>query len=178
MTEEAAIARRLYQAERWREAEAALRRVWTGETGDDEGERQIAEFHLATTLYRMGRPDESLDMFAAISRRPHHLEYQETRLWLAKLATMGQPFLDRAGRALARYAARDRGAPRDVPSTQRELSWTVQHVIGRQLYRTGQYETAIDHLEQVPPQSEFHDVARRCIALCRQHLQAAGGPGQ
>src|SRR5262245_24307918 len=47
MTDETADAKRLFDHERWAEAAAANRRVVDGDTGDDEGNRQIAEYHLA-----------------------------------------------------------------------------------------------------------------------------------
>jgi len=53
MTEEAATAKRLFDGERWSEAALGLYRVYKGETGDDPGNRQIAQYHLAIALYRL-----------------------------------------------------------------------------------------------------------------------------
>ena len=53
MTEEAAQAKRLFDGEKWSEAALALYRVRNGETGDDEGNKQIAQYHLAIALYRL-----------------------------------------------------------------------------------------------------------------------------
>ena len=52
-TEAAAQAKRLYDREKWWDAAKALYRVSTGETGDDEGNKQIAQFNLAKALYKL-----------------------------------------------------------------------------------------------------------------------------
>src|SRR5438046_2041989 len=44
MTEEAAQGKRLFDSERWSEAALILKRVVDGETGDDEGNKQIAQY--------------------------------------------------------------------------------------------------------------------------------------
>jgi len=50
MTELAAQAKRLFDGEKWQEAALALYRVYKGETGDDEGNKQLAQCHLAICL--------------------------------------------------------------------------------------------------------------------------------
>ena len=47
MTEEAAAAKKLFDRERWSEAALALYRVVDGETGDDPGNKQLAQYYLA-----------------------------------------------------------------------------------------------------------------------------------
>src|SRR5262245_1460387 len=44
MTESAAQAKQMFDKERWSEAAQALHRVVTGETGDDPGNKQLAEY--------------------------------------------------------------------------------------------------------------------------------------
>src|SRR5262245_55596369 len=53
MTEEAANAKRLFDTERWSESALGLYRVYKGETGDDAGNRQVAQYQLALALYRL-----------------------------------------------------------------------------------------------------------------------------
>src|SRR5690606_4281877 len=53
MTEAAAAAKQLFDKERWNEAAQALHAVVTGETGDDPGNKQLAEYYLAIALYRL-----------------------------------------------------------------------------------------------------------------------------
>jgi hypothetical protein len=50
MTEQAAQAKRLFDGEKWGDAASALYRVYKGETGDDEGNKQLAQYHLAIAL--------------------------------------------------------------------------------------------------------------------------------
>lgn len=53
MTQQAAQAKRLFDGEKWSDAALALYKVYKGETGDDEGNKQLAQYHLAIALYRM-----------------------------------------------------------------------------------------------------------------------------
>src|SRR3954452_8682980 len=87
MTEEAAQGKRLFDAERWSEAALVLKRVVDGETGDDEGNKQIAQYHLAICLYRLQFYQASYGIFSAIADKANHIKFNETLLWLAKLAT-------------------------------------------------------------------------------------------
>ncbi|HMY16063.1 MAG TPA: hypothetical protein PKA58_07020, partial [Polyangium sp.] len=87
MTEEAAQAKRLFDADRWSEAALLLKRVVDGETGDDEGNKQIAQYHLAIALYRLQFYQASYAIFSEIADKPNHLKFNETLLWLSKLAT-------------------------------------------------------------------------------------------
>src|SRR5208282_5041693 len=86
-TAEAAQARRLFDGERWREAALVLKRVVDGVSGDDEGNRQIAQYQLAICLYRLRFAQGSLGIFSGIADQPAHLRFDETLPWLAKLAT-------------------------------------------------------------------------------------------
>ena len=87
MTEEAANAKRLFDTERWSEAALGLYRVYKGETGDDGGNRQVAQYHLAIALYRLKFFQASYGIFSEIADKPNHLKFAETLLWLSKLAT-------------------------------------------------------------------------------------------
>jgi hypothetical protein len=50
MTPAAANAKRQFDAEQWAPASLNLYKVWKGETNDDEGNKQLAEYHLAEAL--------------------------------------------------------------------------------------------------------------------------------
>ena len=56
-------------------------------TGDDEGNKQLAQYHLAIALYRLQFYQASYAIFSEIAEKPNHLKFSETLLWLAKLAT-------------------------------------------------------------------------------------------
>src|SRR5262245_58219028 len=87
ITERAVQSERLFAAERWGEAALALRLVASGETGDDEGRRQLAQYHEAIALYRLQLYQASFAIFSEIADRPKHLKFHETLLWLSRLAT-------------------------------------------------------------------------------------------
>ena len=88
MTESASTAKRAFDAERWPEAAALLQRVAEGETGDDQGNRQIAQYHWRSrTTGSRSIPRPSL--FRQISQHKDHLKWRETLLWLTKLAMVG-----------------------------------------------------------------------------------------
>src|SRR5882672_6062315 len=55
MSEAAAQAKRLFDRERWEESIPALRSVADGTTRDDDGNRQLADYHLAIAYFRTGR---------------------------------------------------------------------------------------------------------------------------
>src|SRR5207249_3228683 len=71
-TEAAAQAKRLYESEKWWDAAQALYRVYSGETGDDEGNKQIAQFNFAKTLYKLKFYQGAYKIFIDISERPNH----------------------------------------------------------------------------------------------------------
>ncbi|HEV8246946.1 MAG TPA: hypothetical protein VGP93_14310, partial [Polyangiaceae bacterium] len=87
MSEAMGSAKQLFDKEKWNEAAQALHRVVTGETGDDAGNKQIAEYYLAISLYRLKFYQASYAIFSVIADNPNHLKFKETLLWLAKLAT-------------------------------------------------------------------------------------------
>src|SRR5512139_488641 len=82
MTEEAAAAKRLFDKERWAEAAIALYRVVAGETGDDPGNQQLAQYYLAVSMYRLKFYQASYALFSLISMQKSHLKFRETLLWL------------------------------------------------------------------------------------------------
>src|ERR1700753_4429972 len=53
LTEEAAAAKRLFDKDRYAEAAVALYRVVAGQTGDDPGNQQLAQYYLAVSLYKL-----------------------------------------------------------------------------------------------------------------------------
>ena len=83
LTEEGAQAKRLFDAERWSHAVLALRRVVDGETGDDEGNRQLADLALAIALDHTGARVESRERLGAILRNRLHLGYDRARAFVA-----------------------------------------------------------------------------------------------
>jgi tetratricopeptide (TPR) repeat protein len=157
MTEEAAQAKRLFDNERWSEAALLLKRVVDGETNDDKGNRQIAEYHLAVSLYRLQFYQASYDIFRRVAERPNHLKFKETLLWLAKLATqLPEPagIIDSVGKY-----SREQVKRFDNPQ-QRELYWQLNYMLGRFKYadikpQGKNFEEAIQLFEQVGRDSPY-----------------------
>jgi hypothetical protein len=152
MTEEAAQAKRLFDNERWAEAALLLKRVAAGETSDDAGNRQIAEYHLAIALYRLNFFQASYDIFRRVAERPNHLKFKETLLWLAKLATQLPEPADIIG-SIGKYS-REQVKRFDNPQ-QRDLYWQLNYMLGRFKYRNRKFEEAIQLFEGVGKESPY-----------------------
>jgi tetratricopeptide (TPR) repeat protein len=153
MTESAAQAKQLFDKERWNEAAQALHRVVTGETGDDPGNKQLAEYYLAIALYRLKFYQASYAIFSVVADNPNHLKFKETLLWLAKLATqLPEPadIIERVGKYNDEQVARF-----DNPQ-QRDLYWQLNYMLGRYKYRNRQYEEAIRLFQKVDRRSEYY----------------------
>jgi tetratricopeptide (TPR) repeat protein len=152
-TDAAAQAKHLYEGEKWWEAAKALYRVSTGETGDDEGNKQIAQFNLAKALYKLKFYQGAYAIFSEIADRPNHLKYNETLLWLAKLATdLPEPadIIERVGKYNEDHVAKFHN------NEQQELFWQLTYMLGRYRYRNGQYQQALGLFEKVDRKSKFY----------------------
>lgn len=152
MTEEAAQGKRLFDAERWSEAALVLKRVVDGETGDDEGNKQIAQYHLAIALYRLQFFQASYAIFSEIADKQNHLKFNETLLWLSKLATqLPEPadIIERVGKYKQEQVARFNNPQ------QRDLYWQLNYLLGRYKYRNRNYEEAVSLFDKVDAKSKY-----------------------
>jgi hypothetical protein len=152
-TEAAAQAKRLYDREKWWDAAKALYRVSTGETGDDEGNKQIAQFNLAKSLYKLKFFQGAYSIFSEIADRPNHLKYNETLLWLAKLATdLPEPadIIERVGKYNEEHVAKFNN------HEQQEIYWQLNYLLGRYRYRNGQFPEGLALLEKVDRRSKYY----------------------
>ena len=153
MTEEAAVAKKMFDRERWSQAALALYRVVAGETGDDPGNRQLAEYYLAISLYRLKFYQASYALFSLIADNKNHLKFKETLLWLSKLATqLPEPadIIERVGKYTDEQVARFDNAQ------QRDLYWQLNYLLGRYKYRNRQYREAIRLFEKVDISSQYY----------------------
>ncbi|WP_437593178.1 tetratricopeptide repeat protein [Sorangium sp. So ce1000] len=153
MTEEAAQGKRLFDSERWNDAARQLKRVVDGDTGDDEGNKQIAQYHLAIALYRLQFYQASYAIFSQIADKPNHLKFNETLLWLSKLATqLPEPadIIERVGKYKTEQVARFNNPQ------QRDLYWQLNYLLGRYKYRNRNYEEAISLFAKVDPNSKYY----------------------
>jgi hypothetical protein len=85
MTEQAAHAKRLYDNPEPRAQQGAipaLDHVMRGETGDDEGNQQLAALYLAVMLHRTGDVGRANWLFERIAAHPCHVGAATARAWL------------------------------------------------------------------------------------------------
>lgn len=153
MTPEALKAKQLFEGSKWQDAALALDRVRRGETNDDEGNKQLAQYHLAIALYNMKLYQAAYGIFSEIAEKPNHLKFSETLLWLAKLATdLPEPadIVERVGK----YP--DSAIERFNNANQRDLYWQLNYLLGRYKYRNRQYEDAIRLFTKVDRQSKYY----------------------
>jgi hypothetical protein len=154
MTESAAAAKRLFDGQRWAEAATALQRVVAGETGDDPGNQQLAQYWLAISLYRLKFYQASYSMFAFIASNKNHLKHDQTLLWLSKLATqLPEPagIIDSVGK----YGDADL-AKFNNPQ-QRDLYYQLNYLLGRYKYQQDKsYEEAIRLFNRIQPSSGYY----------------------
>ncbi|HEX4337376.1 MAG TPA: hypothetical protein VH062_15775 [Polyangiaceae bacterium] len=153
MTEEAAAAKRLFDKDRYSEAAVALYRVVAGQTGDDPGNQQLAQYYLAVSLYKLKFYQASYALFSLISMTKAHLKFNETLLWLAKLATqLPEPadIIERVGKYSDEEVARFNNAQ------QKPLYWQLNYMLGRYKYRNRQYEDAVRLFTKVETDSPYY----------------------
>ena len=153
MTEAAASAKQLFDKEKWNDAAQALHRVVNGETGDDPGNKQLAEYFLAISLYRLKFYQASYAIFSVVADNPNHVKFKETLLWLAKLATqLPEPadIIERVGKY------NDEQVARFDNDQQRDLYWQLNYMLGRYKYRNRQFEEAIRLFQKVDRRSEYY----------------------
>lgn len=157
MTEQAAQAKRLFDGEKWADGALALYRVYKGETGDDEGNKQLAQYHLAIALYRLKFYQAAYGIFSEIADKTSHLKFNETLLWLSKLATdLPEPadIVERVGK----YS--DAQVNKFDNDQQRDLFWQLNYLLGRYKYRNRQYDDAIRLFAKVGRNSKYYVKAK------------------
>lgn len=145
-TEQMAQAKAAFDKKSWAQAAQGLHDVVSGSTGDDEGNKQLAEFYLAQSLYFLKFYQASFDGFTKIAANPSHQKFAETLLWLAKLATdLPEPadIISHVGK----YS--DEQLARFDNKAQQKLYWKLNYLLGRYNYRKGQFAEAIRLFQNV-----------------------------
>ena len=164
MTPAAAAAKRLFDAERWTEAEQALRAVMSGSTGDDDGNRELAQYHLAIALIRLRRPADALPELESMALDLTHLKHSETLLWLARLFVepdLRIPTL----RLIGVYE--DDHVQRFNNAQQRDLYEILSLAQGRARFRAGDWDGAASAPGRVSRGSRWYVAARQCQEYIR-----------
>ncbi len=105
-----------------------------------------------SALYRLQFYQASYAIFSEIAEKPNHLKFNETLLWLSKLATqLPEPadIIERVGKYKTEQIARFNNPQ------QRDLYWQLNYLLGRYKYRNRNYEEAISLFERVDPKSRY-----------------------
>ncbi|MFO0612963.1 MAG: hypothetical protein U0414_10265 [Polyangiaceae bacterium] len=169
-TEEAVRATRLFETGQWEQAALELGRVAAGKTGDDAGNRQIAQFHLAVALYNLKLYVASFGIFSEIAYEKTHLKFSEGLLWLARLASQ----LPEPAGVIAVVGKYDFAMDaRFSNAEQLPLVWHLDYLLGRYHYGVGNYAAALDRLDAVKPASPFYALSKFYAGL--SHVQLRQG---
>jgi hypothetical protein len=168
MTPAAANAKRQFDAEQWAPASLNLYKVWKGETNDDEGNKQLAEYHLAIALYRLKLYQASYSIFSEISDRPSHLKFNDSLLWLAKLATDLPEPADIVSR-VGKY--NDQQIEKFNNREQHALYSQLNYLLGRYKYVNRQYADSIRLFNKVARDSAYYVRAQFFLGISSTQLR-------
>jgi hypothetical protein len=163
MTEQAARAKRLFDSERWAEAEQALAVVTHGDSGDDVGNMQLAQYHLAIAIFRQKDFRRSYAIFSEMARNRSHIKHPETLLWLAKAVTDHAELVDFAD--FASYTAEE--VARFDNANQRDLYGIASYALGRERLQEGARAEAMMLFSHVDPNGPLGGLAKGCIERAR-----------
>jgi hypothetical protein len=152
MTEEAARGKHLFDNARWEQASLMLKRAADGETGDDEGNRELAQYRIAIALFNMKLFQTSYAIFSDIAAKSKHVKHSESLLWLARLAVLMPEPADVVGR-VGKYSQEE--LTRFGSSDRRELLAQLNTMLGRYHVRNRNYEPAATVLAEVDAKSKF-----------------------
>src|SRR6187402_153886 len=128
------------------QAAQGLYEVVNGTSGDDAGNKQLAEFYLAQSLYFLKFYQSSFDVFTKIAANQSHLKFGETLLWLAKLATDLPEPADIIAH-VGKYS--DAQLARFDNKAQQDMYWKLNYLLGRYNYRKGNFQEAIRLFQRV-----------------------------
>ena len=136
----------------WDEA-SSLHRVADGETGEGQTAREMAEFRLGKTFYKLNLLQAAYSVFGDIADRPTHAAHAEALLWLGKLA---EDLPDPAGVVdhVGEYSEEEL-AKYDNPE-QRPLLAELRYLLGRSRYGKGRYAEARSIFEKVDRKSRYY----------------------
>jgi tetratricopeptide (TPR) repeat protein len=146
---------KLYDAEDYYNASIELNKVIEGQSGDDEANKQRAEFFMGKTLFNMKYYSASLSYFDRIVQKgAAHRYYQKTLQWLASLSR----FLPESAGVLEKIGKYTKG-DLDQPALE-PVRDELYYLLGRYHYQKGNFKEAIDLFASVPEKSEFYPKAK------------------
>jgi tetratricopeptide (TPR) repeat protein len=146
---------KLYDAEDYPMASIELNKVVEGQSGDDEANKQRAEFYMGKALFNLKYYSASLSYFDRIVQKgPAHRYYAKTLQWLSSLSR----FLPESAGVLekiGKYTREDLEQPALEPVRDE-----LYYLLGRYHYGKGNFKDAISLFSTVPEKSEFFPKAK------------------
>ena len=146
---------KLYEQEDYHSSTIELNKVVEGQSGDDEANKQRAEFFRGKALFQLRYYSASLSYFDRIVQKgPAHRYYQKTLQWLASLS---QYLPDSAGvlEKIGKYTRQDLDSDALQP-VRNQLFF----LLGRYHYSKGNFKEAVDLFTSVPEESEYYARAK------------------
>jgi hypothetical protein len=165
MTEGAAHAKRLFDKAMWPEAAVALERVATGEYGDDEGNRQVAEYHLAVVHFNLKHYERATDLFLLIHGDSSHNKFNEANLWLVKVVASGACRTRSVlGALIPNFDPLRTEALLEFKNPNQEPVYhLVDFLVAMARAHLGPLDTARENLHRFRDDPEYGQAARQCI---------------
>lgn len=146
---------KLYDGEDYYSASIELNKVVEGESGDNEPNRQKAEFWMGKTLYNMKFYSAALSYFDKIVQKgASHAYYNATLKWLASLS---RQLPDSTGilEKIGKYQRQELDQPA-LEKVRDELYF----LLGKYYYTKGQFKESVSLFNVVPANSEFYVQAK------------------
>ncbi|MFO0613600.1 MAG: hypothetical protein U0414_13470 [Polyangiaceae bacterium] len=167
-TREAMSAFAAYDQSSFTAAIPLLEKVVSGETGDDEGNRQLAEYRLAVAEVQAARFDKAVEAFAPLVHKPSHLKHRDAAPWLARL--MNQPLSSLQAIDLVGLYTDDDLRALDTPEGRPLLS-LLEFGRARALYRKADFRGALRILERIRGVPSLAKIVDGCVAFATAGMQ-------
>jgi tetratricopeptide (TPR) repeat protein len=136
-------------------ASIELNKVIEGQSGDDEANKQRAEFFMGKALFNLKYYSASLSYFDRIVQTgPSHRYYQKTLQWLASLSR----FLPESAGVLEKIGKYTKADLEQDALT--EFRDELYYLLGRYFFTKSQFKEAKELFAAVPEKSEFYPKAK------------------
>ncbi|MEZ4399401.1 MAG: tetratricopeptide repeat protein [Kofleriaceae bacterium] len=145
----------LYRKKDYYSATIELKKVLDGDTGDDEANKQRAQFYMGKTLYQMGYYAGAQSKFTEIVEAgTGHAYYAATLKWLAALSRV----LPETSGILDLIGKYDPAAL-DEPIMD-QVRDELYFLLGRHFYNHAEFDKAVELFTKVSESSEFYVKAK------------------
>ena len=146
---------KLYDAEDYANASIELNKVVEGQSGDDEANKQRAEFFMGKTLFNMKYYSASLSYFDRIVQKGPNAPLLPEDAAVAGVAVALPAGVGGRAREDRQVHQRDLDQPALEPVRDE-----LYYLLGRYHYQKGNFKDAIELFSSVPEKSEFYPKAK------------------